>query len=162
MFPRMIRRIDSTHANCPVSVSKDQIYCIHWHIFETTELEWCGWCSMKLDCMDFLNKNMTYHAPSSTFKKLSKGPGLPLTAWTIETRKLTAEGQRFSFQRVMTSSMHIPFCSMHIPFCPTYIPFCPSHWCWHLVCIWGELPDFDTKFCNTFWASASQIVPFGN
>ena len=35
-------------------------------------------------------------------------------------------------------------------------------WCCHLACIWGELADFDTKFCNTFWTSASQIVPFGN
>ena len=35
-------------------------------------------------------------------------------------------------------------------------------WCCHLACILGELADFDTKFCNTFWASASQIVPFGN
>ena len=30
-------------------------------------------------------------------------------------------------------------------------------WCCHPVCISGELADFDTKFCNTFWASASQI-----
>ena len=35
-------------------------------------------------------------------------------------------------------------------------------WCCHLACIWGELADFDTKFCNTFIASASQIVPFRN
>ena len=35
-------------------------------------------------------------------------------------------------------------------------------WCCHLACIWGELTDFDTKFYNTFWASASQIVPFRN
>ena len=43
----------------------------------------------------------------------------------FSTRKLTAEGQRFSFWRMLTSSMHIPFCHMHIPFCPTHIPFCP-------------------------------------
>ena len=30
--------------------------------------------------------------------------------------------------------------------------------CCHLACIWSELPDFDTKFCNTFSVSASQIV----
>ena len=36
----------------------------------------------------------------------------------VKTRKLTAEGQRFSFRRVLTSSMHIPF---HIPFLPTLL-----------------------------------------
>ena len=51
----------------------------------------------------------------------------------MTTRKLTAEGQRFSFQRVLTSSMHIPFC-------PTHIPFCPTHWCWHLVCTFHSVP----------------------
>ena len=49
------------------------------------------------------------------------------------TGKLTAEGQRFSSRRVLTSSMHIPFC-------PTHIPFIPTHWCWHLVCTFHSSP----------------------
>ena len=52
---------------------------------------------------------------------------------SVQTRKLTTEGQRFSFWRVLTSSMHIPFC-------PTHIPFCSTHWCWHLVCTFHSPP----------------------
>ena len=35
-------------------------------------------------------------------------------------------------------------------------------WCCHLTCIWGELKDFDMNFLHSVWASASQIVSFGN